>query len=443
MLENIRKAHKKKKRKEKRAISAAGNFSALHLVHDPQDFAEKLFKKLESIKGERYEVRLLFMDLVSRLIGIHQLFLLNYYAHVARFLQPHQREVVQMLQFAAQAAHELVPADAVEPVLRAIVNNFVSERNTAEVMAVGLNAIRELCRRCPLVMDDTLMRDLAQYKSYKDKGVMMAARSLIALYRATNPDLLHKKDRGRPTEALEELRTRRYGETHAKDYLPGAEELDVIGNGMDGDADDDDADSEGWEDVIQSNEDLSEDEISEEGKLSDDDTTVNIQKSKDEVLSLEEKRSRAREVTTSRMLTDSDFKKIDAVQLKKTVSALRKGGRKRKREEDLEIRDAVSKNNEQGELVGISDIEMVYKKRKHDKASRLATVMKGREGREAFGSKKKRAGSEKTSIGSTNKSKAKKKNFMMLKHKIKRKAKRSFVEKQQDLKSEEKELHDA
>ena len=56
------------------------------------------------------------------------------------------------------------------------------------------------------------------------------------------------------------------------------------------------------------------------------------------MLSLEEKRSRAREVTTSRMLTDSDFKKIDAVQLKKTVSALRKGGRKRKREEDLEIR---------------------------------------------------------------------------------------------------------
>ena len=118
------------------------------------------------------------------------------------------------------------------------------------------------------------MRDLAQYKSYKDKGVMMAARSLIAMYRATNPDLLHKKDRGRPTEALEELRTRRYGETYAKDYLPGAEELDVIGNGMDGDADDDD--SEGWEDVIQSNEDLSDDEISEVEELLDGDTMVGI-----------------------------------------------------------------------------------------------------------------------------------------------------------------------
>ena len=147
LLENVRKAHKKKKRKEKAAAAAAGNFSAVHLIHDPQDFADKLFKRLESLKGEKYEVRLLFMDLVSRLVGIHQLFLLNYYAYVARFLQPHQREVVQMLKFAAQAAHELVPADAVEPVLRAIVNNFVSERNSAEVMAVGLNAIRELCKR--------------------------------------------------------------------------------------------------------------------------------------------------------------------------------------------------------------------------------------------------------------------------------------------------------
>merc|ERR1711994_596397 len=42
-LENIRKAHKKKKKSQ----AASNNFSAPHLVHDPQDFAEKLFKKLE------------------------------------------------------------------------------------------------------------------------------------------------------------------------------------------------------------------------------------------------------------------------------------------------------------------------------------------------------------------------------------------------------------
>ena len=31
---------------------------------------------------------------------------------------PHQREVVHMLQYSAQAAHDLVPPDAMEPVVR-------------------------------------------------------------------------------------------------------------------------------------------------------------------------------------------------------------------------------------------------------------------------------------------------------------------------------------
>ncbi len=58
-----------------------------------------------------------------------------------------------------------------------------------------LNAVREVCVRCPLVMSEDLLRDLAEYRSYRDKSVMMAARSLIHLYRELNPDLLKKKDR--------------------------------------------------------------------------------------------------------------------------------------------------------------------------------------------------------------------------------------------------------
>lgn len=58
-----------------------------------------------------------------------------------------------------------------------------------------LNAVREICSRCPLVMNEDLLRDLAQYKNYKERSVMMAARSLIHLYRSSMPELLHKKDR--------------------------------------------------------------------------------------------------------------------------------------------------------------------------------------------------------------------------------------------------------
>ncbi|KAG7237018.1 hypothetical protein INR49_032897 [Caranx melampygus] len=69
---------------------------------------KKLLKQLEDSK-ERFEVKIMMMELISRLVGIHELFLFNFYPFIQRFLQPHQREVTKILLCAAQAAHELVP----------------------------------------------------------------------------------------------------------------------------------------------------------------------------------------------------------------------------------------------------------------------------------------------------------------------------------------------
>jgi len=397
-LENIKKAHKKKKKK---ANAPSYNFSALHLIHDPQEFAEKLFRKLEGLT-ERFEVKLMMLELVSRLIGTHQLILLNYYPYISRFLAPHQREVVRLLQFSAQAAHELVPPDCIEPVLRAIINNFVTERNSSEVMAVGLNAVRELCARCPLVMTEDLLRDLVEYKTYKDKGVMMASRSLIQLFRSICPELLHKRDRGRPTEATVEVKRKEFGETDVKEFVPGAEVIDVA-------------------------------EEKEDESQSDDDEKDN-EEEKDVVLSLEDKATKAREATIGKILTDEDFRKIDAAQLKKQVEGFRKGGKGKKRtaaEADLDEEGEEAAIEGRKELVNLDDIELIYKKKRHDKEARMEAILGGREGREKFGSKKNKKAD---GASSTNKQKSKKKNFSMMKHKIKTKGKKSFREKQVALK---------
>lgn len=42
-----------------------------------------------------------------------------------------------VLVSAAQATHALVPPDVLEPVLKAIANNFVTDRVSNEVMAAG------------------------------------------------------------------------------------------------------------------------------------------------------------------------------------------------------------------------------------------------------------------------------------------------------------------
>jgi len=53
-------------------------FPAIQLINNPQTLAEKLLSKLRK-SGERFEVKLLILNFVSRLIGCHGLILLSFY----------------------------------------------------------------------------------------------------------------------------------------------------------------------------------------------------------------------------------------------------------------------------------------------------------------------------------------------------------------------------
>lgn len=435
-LDKVKSAVKKNQNKTKNKTSF--DFSALHLIHDPQDMAERLYKRLEKM-NERFEVKLMTMNFISRLIGVHQLYLPNFYPLVQRFLFPHQREVTKVMVFAAQAAHPLVPPGDLEPVVRTLANNFVTERYSSEVMAMGLNAIRELCARNPYCMSDDLLQDLTQYKSHKDKGVMMAARSLIALFRDKNPALLAKKDRGAPTELDAEKKREHFGDSKAVSYIPGAEILTFKTDGEDeglGVSDTDSDDGE-WIDVDHSDgrdimiDDSDEDDEKGSGKGDGGEKVYSTKDAVNEVMKLtaEERAARAADVVSSRFLTDADFAKIAALQAAKQVEKFNKSRKlsktkKRKREELGKV--------ESGELVSLKSIEMIYKKRKHDKESRLETVHAGREGREKFGQKRGKMNPE---ASSSNKAKTKTKNFMMIKHKVAGKQKESFRTKQMRLRN--------
>ncbi|XP_017044692.1 protein SDA1 homolog [Drosophila ficusphila] len=437
-LAQIKKQAVKAQKKKKNA--PAFNFSGIHLVHNPQGMAEGLFKQLQAT-NERFEVKLMHLDVISRLIGIHELFLFGFYPYITRFLQPHQRQVTRVLQFAAQASHELVPGDIIEPILKTIANNFITERNSSDVMAIGLNATREICMRCPLAMGEDLLQDLAMYKTYKEKSVMMAARSLITLYREQLPALLHKKDRGRQTEAQAERKVRAYGEREVHDTVLGAEALlkdsktidiesdeDTDSNdgewvnvthsdGEGGAADEDDDEEDEDDDEDEEDEDNS-DEEDEEGENSDEgvesgEESVKTKKEKKDIKILSQKEA-AQELALTRIFTDEDFKRINAANLKKTVTS----ARKRPLEQD------------RAEFVKLNSIEMIYKKRKHDKESRLETVQAGRQDRERFGWKDGRVNEH---CSKTNREKRKTKNFGMLRHKARSKVKKSFKDKQQAL----------
>lgn len=262
------------KRKERaKARAETFNFSALHLLNDPQGFAEKLFSRLKhstSTNVFRFELRLSMMNLVSRLIGIHKLILFGFYEYIISFLKPHQREVTAILAYAAQSSHDLVPPDAMSPVVQAIADNFVWNNVSSEVITAGLNGLREICARCPLAMPEALLQSLVEdYKNAREKGPMNAARSLLALYREVNPEMLRKKDRGKAaTVNLKDFNPAKYGEVKVADGIEGAELLERRkpkgsdemvdqdgGETLDGDSLGDE-DEEVWEDVDSGDEEL-------------------------------------------------------------------------------------------------------------------------------------------------------------------------------------------
>eukprot|EP00069_Balaena_mysticetus_P006619 bmy_18618T0 len=340
-------SEKQKKRRKPEVF----NFSAIHLIHDPQDFAEKLLKQLESSK-ERFEVKMMLMNLISRLVGIH--------------------EITQSL-------------------LMTVANNFVTDKNSGEVMTVGINAIKEITARCPLAMTEELLQDLAQYKTHKDKNVMMSARTLIQLFRTLNPQMLQKKFRGKPTEASIEARVQEYGELDAKDYIPGAEVLEVEKEEKNAEDDEDE-----WENTSLSDEAVSDGEWVDVRHSSDEEQKEISEKLNS--MPLEERKAKAAAVSTSRVLSQEDFQKIRMAQMRKELDAA--PGKAQKRQY-IEID---SDEEPRGELLSLRDIERLHKKPKSDKETRLATAME----------------------------KKKQKNFMMMRysHNVRSKNKRSFREKQ-------------
>ncbi|KAL9679463.1 hypothetical protein QQ045_017325 [Rhodiola kirilowii] len=197
-------------------------YSPLNHLNDAQGFAEKLFSRLQSCH-ERFEVKMMMLKVIARTIGLHGLIVLNFYPFMQKYIQPHQRDITNLLAAAVQACHDMVPPDAVEPMFKQIVNQFVHDRSRNEAIAVGLNVVREICLRIPLLMTEELLQDLVQYKKNHEKAISAAARSLITLFREICPSLLIKKDRGRPTDP--KAKPKAYGERTVTSNVAGVELL--------------------------------------------------------------------------------------------------------------------------------------------------------------------------------------------------------------------------
>lgn len=174
------------------------NMAAIHLLNDPQAFADSLFENLSrGDKRHNLEMKVRIIQLLSRVIGTHRLVVLPFYSYLGKYLVPHQLHITLILVSLAQSVHDQSPTDMLTPAIRKIAYGFVHPGVSAEVVAAGINTIREVCRRQPWCMEEDLLHDLVDYRKSKDKGVSAASRGLMQLYREMNPAMLRRVDRGK------------------------------------------------------------------------------------------------------------------------------------------------------------------------------------------------------------------------------------------------------
>ena len=195
---DIKSANVKRRLKEIAAKEPSVNFSALQLLNDPQTFGEKLYQSLSKYdRAYTLDHKILIMSLFGRVCGSHKLTVLSFYSYIIKYLTHHQLQITAILVCLAQSVHDLTPPDELTPVIKKIASEFVHSGVAAEVIAAGLNAIREICRRQPWCMERELLEDLVDYKMSKDKGVMVASRGLLQLFREVNPGMLKRRERGK------------------------------------------------------------------------------------------------------------------------------------------------------------------------------------------------------------------------------------------------------
>ena len=311
-----------------------------------------------------------------------------------------------------------------------------------------------------MAMNDTLLQDLVMYRKSKDKGTMMAAKGLLSLYREANPDLLKKRDRGKAASMgirSGAIKERRFGEEEAggieglelleewkeqerkrkrverglpeelaTDEEDEDEEQDWAAWDVESDAS---SDSGGWINV-ESDDDI---EISD----SEDDKPAPKKPKLDVVISqqntekepTEKDQLKVSKLATTKILTPADLAKLQELRLEASVSKAMGNRTQSARLKELAARHI-------DDALTAEQIEGFSRLRKSTKEERIALAREGKGDRSEHKSTKALRRDKKDAEGksTTNREKARKKNFLMTLGKAKSKAKRSLTQTRRVLK---------
>eukprot|EP00970_Alexandrium_tamarense_P008423 scaffold1596_cov176-Alexandrium_tamarense.AAC.2 len=471
--QNERESHILAYREDRGVETSKKLFPAIELLNDPQGLAETLLKRVKSSGSSTYkfEVKMLMLNMVTRVVGNHELMLLPLYPLLQRYMGGHQRDVTAILAYSVQSCHSYVPPEEIYGILKTIAHNFITERCSGEQMAVGINAVRAICARVPSVLSgedeeectgegddkvaasatwdvEAFVRDLAGYAKHNDRSVSIAGRGWVNFIREVYPSLLQGKDRGLVGAGLHRAGEKplKYGEVRAAAGVEGADLLAayeaskkaVKENANESEEDGSEGDESGeWVEVTNGDESEIEidDDDEEEDEASDEDApdlvllgdkeTINGDEGNDSKemakdlskLSPKERAKLQQEVSSTRIFTTAEFAKMQKLVERqqqarrdpRMAAKLKRAIAKGEEFADLSDDDSdIDSDDDDIHISGAVNPTDIMADAKRKRMSKAEKLQKVLEGREKWEAKG-RAG------GSTNVEKKRKKNFAMSK----------------------------
>jgi protein SDA1 len=177
------------------------------------------------------------------------------------------------LAICAQGAHDQVPPEYLESIVMIIANKFVNDHSSPEAISAGLNTIREICARQPLVMSQTLLSDLTRYIKSKNKYIVNSARGLVTLFREVDPLKLRRRDRGKGTDLTKTAPV--YGSSNVEEGIDGLDLLEQFKQGKIGADELNDLSSGSEDDLFEEND--GDDGSDSDGQIITEDDILNAQ----------------------------------------------------------------------------------------------------------------------------------------------------------------------
>jgi protein SDA1 len=117
----------KRKAERKSLVKFSTDFLPIDTIYDAQSFCERLFSKLKK-SNDKYEIKLYFLRLISRMIGRHKIQLLSFYPNLLRYLNSHNKDKIsEIFAMIIESCHDLIPPENVKPIIERIIANYITE----------------------------------------------------------------------------------------------------------------------------------------------------------------------------------------------------------------------------------------------------------------------------------------------------------------------------